>query len=253
MALGAPDDPLEVSSAHRETDARLANLIEEVRRQADSFVFLMGGASDMDTSRHRQALDMLGALTALARDGYRLAVGDGGTHAGIMEAAGLARRASGNRFLLVGVAPAIDVPPHGATPLDPNHSHIVTVAHPSVTQPDAWGSETETMYWLFARMSEGRPSVAVLVNGGDIALKEVLANVTAGRPTFVLDGSGRAADAIARLVKGEALADEVAELGVRAQAMGVFARPTLFRVLPLSAGADGLRHAIVEIIGRPTR
>jgi hypothetical protein len=197
---------------------------------------------------------MLDALNSLALDGYRLAVGDGGTKAGIMEAAGLARRRSGNRFPLIGVAPAIDVPPHGAVPLDPNHSHIVTVADPSVSQPEAWGTETETMYWLFARMSEGRPSVAVLVNGGGIALKEVLANVMAVRPTIVIEGSGRAADAIASLAKGSALEDEVADdLGAKAQAMGLLRRPELFRVLPIDAGADGLRNAIVEIIGGPTR
>ena len=203
-----------MSTTAPESDARLADLIAEIRGLADRFVFLVGGASEMDAERYRLAVAMLRRIRhRSALDGYRLAVGDGGTKAGIMEAAGLARRRSGNRFPLVGVAPAIDVPPRGSTPLDPNHSHIVTVADPSVTAPEAWGTETGIMYWLFGRLSEGRPSVAVLVNGGGVALKEVVANVEAGRPLIVLEGSGRAADAIASLAKGATPAHDVAEFG----------------------------------------
>jgi hypothetical protein len=95
--------------------------------------------------------------------------------------------------------------------------------------------------------------VAVLVNGGGVALKEVLANVTASRPIIVLEGSGRAADAVASLVKGTVPDDELAELGAKAQAMGVLGRPELFHLLPLDAGASGLRTAIVEIVGPPSR
>ena len=252
MVTATPDDPLEVSTTAPESDARLADLIAEIRGLADRFVFLVGGASEMDAERYRLAVAMLDAFTSLALDGYRLAVGDGGTKAGIMEAAGLARRRSGNRFPLVGVAPAIDVPPRGSTPLDPNHSHIVTVADPSVTTPEAWGTETGIMYWLFGRLSEGRPSVAVLVDGGGVALKEVVANVEAGRPLIVLEGSGRAADAIASLAKGATPAHDVAELGRMAQAMGALARPELLHVLPIDAGATGLRSAMLEIIGEDT-
>ena len=44
-----------------------------------------------------------------------------------------------------------------------------------------WGSETDTMYWLFARLTSDRPSVTIVANGGGITLKEVAANVQAGR------------------------------------------------------------------------
>src|ERR687892_480757 len=110
MIIATPDKPLEVSSEAPESDVRLAELIAEIRSQADRFVFLAGGAANMDAERYRLAVAMLDALASLALDGHRLAVGDGGTRAGIMEAAGLARRRSGSRFPLVGVAPAIDVP-----------------------------------------------------------------------------------------------------------------------------------------------
>jgi hypothetical protein len=250
MDLAMPIEPLEVLSVAPESNAKLTELVADIRGRADRFVFLCGGAANMDTERYQATLAMFDALAQLPLDGYRLAVGDGGTRVGIMAAAGEARRASGNKFVLIGVAPAVDVPPRGTTPTDPNHSHIVTVADPSAPAVDAWGTETDTMYWLFARIAAGRPSVAVLVNGGKIALKEVQANVEAGRVVITVEGSGRAADALACLMKGRAAVDnEAADLCRYAQSLGLPGHPELFRVLPLAAGAKGLRDAIVDVIG----
>lgn len=251
MGVVAPRAPLEVSSLAPESNESLAALVAEIRRDADAFVFLAGGASNLDAVHHQPALRTLDALAVLAREGYRFAVGDGGTQAGIMEMAGNARRASGNRFALVGVAPAVDVPPRGRTPLDPNHSHIVTVANPAAPSAEAWGTETETMYWLFSQLAAARPSLAVLINGGRIALKEVLANVDAGRRIVVVEGSGRAADAVASLLTETAGMDpEIAELRSYAQSLGLPGRRELFRVSPVRSGAGGLREAIVEVFGR---
>jgi hypothetical protein len=248
MGLASLEEPLEVSSVAPESNPKLADLVAEIRQQASCFVFLTGGASKMEP-RDAPALAMFDALTTLARDGYLLAVGDGGTQAGIMEAAGKARRASGNRFALIGVAPTVEVPPRGDTPLDPNHSHIVTVTDPAARKGDAWGSETDTMFWLFARLAEGRPSVGVLVNGGRITLKEVAATVAAGRPLIVVDGSGRAADAVACLVKGVAPSASVADLYQHAQSLSLPGRRDSFHLLPISAGAGGLHDAIAGILG----
>jgi hypothetical protein len=245
-----PIEPLEVSSVAPESNTKLAELVVDIRSRADRFVFLCGGAANMDTERYQPALAMFDALAQLPLEGYRIAVGDGGTGVGIMAAAGRARRASGNRFVLVGVAPAGDVPPRGTTPTDPNHSHIVTVADPSAPAVDAWGTETETMYWLFARIAAGRPSVAVLVNGGKIALKEVQANVEAGRAVIAVEGSGRAADALSALVRGMAPDDsETADLCRTAESLGLPGHPELFRLVPVAAGAKGLRDAIVDVVG----
>lgn len=248
---GAPR-VIEVSSVAPESDAALAALVTEIRNQADMFVFLSGGASKMQDEHQRQLLAMFQAVALLARDGRRIAVGDGGTRAGIMAAAGLARRASGGAFPLIGVAPATEIPPRGQTPIDPNHSHIVAVRNPAAPASDAWGSETDTMYWLFARLAEGRPSVAVVANGGGITLQEVAANVQAGRPMVVVEGSGRAADALISLLRGARPADsEVADLRERAEKAGLTRRPELFRIVSLESGAAGLRQAIADALERP--
>jgi len=127
---------------------------------------------------------------------------DGGTQAGVMAIMGQAVAEQQRRSTLLGVAPAGSVTYPGkstkmsgneAAPLDPNHSHFVLV------ETDEWGGETETMYELAKTLSAGRPSVAVLINGGPIAKREVLYNVRQRRSIIVIESSGRLADEIARL------------------------------------------------------
>jgi hypothetical protein len=238
---------LSASSVDPDKNAQLSSLIAEIRKQADAFVFLSGGASKMGAEDQRQLLAMFDALTLIVKSGRRIAVGDGGTQAGIMEAAGHARRASGGAFPLVGVAPAREVPPRGKTPLDPNHSHVVAVDNPSAPAQDSWGSETETMYWLFGKLAEGRPSVTIVANGGGITLTEVEANVRAGRRMILIEGSGRAANALVALLRKTPVVDaEVIGLRERAERAALTRRPELFQIVPLQRGAPGLRDAITE-------
>ncbi len=241
---------LEVSSVAPEKNAQLSALIAEIRSEADAFVILSGGASRMSEDHQRQLLAMFEALSLVAKGGHRIAVGDGGTQAGIMEAAGHARRKSGNAFPLIGVAPLREIPPRGKTPLDPNHSHVVAVDNPSAPAQDSWGSETETMYWLFAKLAEGRPSVTIVANGGGITLTEVESNVRAGRPIILIEGSGRAADALVSLLRKTQVSDaEIVNLRERAEKVGLTRRPELFRIVPMQAGAPGLHDAIAAVIG----
>lgn len=247
---GAPSPVvLQVSSVAPGTNPQLSALVDEVRRQADAFVFLCGGASRMAEAQQRQLLSMFRGLQLLAA-GRRIAVGDGGTQAGIMEASGRARRESGNAFLLLGVTPANEIPPRGSTAIDPNHSHIVAVTNPSAPPRDSWGSETETMYWLFNTLSAGRPSVTIVANGGGIVLAEVAANVKAGRRMLLIKGSGRAADALISLLERTTPTDdEVLQLRGRAEAAGLVRRPELFQIVPMASGAEGLRDALANALG----
>jgi hypothetical protein len=241
---------LEVSSVAPEKNAQLLSLIAEIRSEADAFVILSGGASRMSENQQRQLMVMFDALSLAAKGGRRIAVGDGGTQAGIMEAAGQVRIKSGNAFPLIGVAPLREIPPRGRTPVDPNHSHIVAVDNPSVSTQDSWGSETDTMYWLFDKLAEGRPSVAIVANGGGITLTEVESNVRAGRRIVLIEGSGRAADALVSLLRKTEVSDaEIVSLRERAEKAGLTRRPELFQIVPMKAGAPGLRDAIADVIG----
>jgi hypothetical protein len=169
--------------------------------QPGSLIMIAGGAARMDERDHLN-------LTRLFTDGiahiaatYNALVIDGGTQSGVMDLMGQGVAKQQQRPVLLGISPAGKVTYPGKTghrvgrdevPLDPNHSHFVLV------ETNEWGGETETMYELANVFSEGCPSVAILINGGDIAKNEVLYNVRQRRSILVIEGSGRFADEIAR-------------------------------------------------------
>lgn len=170
-------------------------------------ILITGGASNMEKVVHPN-------LQRLFTDGLAHAAGaldaliiDGGTDAGVMALIGQGAAKQQHKPTLLGISPAGKVTYPGKTaekpdsdigPLDPNHSYFVLV------DTDEWGGETEIMYALAKSFSAGRPSVAVLVNGGAIAKNEVLYNVRQQRPIIVIEGSGRLADEIAGIRRGQA-------------------------------------------------
>lgn len=182
--------------------------------QLKALIMIAGGASNLDT---RTSLE----LSPLFRDGIASVAAsldaliiDGGTQAGVMELMGLGVAQQHHKATLLGVAPAGSITYPGKptsktrnkkVPLDPNHSHFVLV------ESDVWGGETETMYALAHVLCQGRPSVAMLIDGGAISKSEVLHNVRQKRPTIIIEGSGRFADEIARTLheKPPSLSDPV--------------------------------------------
>src|SRR5690606_5607340 len=154
--------------------------------------------------------------------------------------------------------PAREVPPRGATPVDPHHSHIVAVDDPAWPSAEsAWGAETAAMFTVFAQLSAGRAAVALLANGGAIALDEVARHVRAGRRVIVLAGTGRAADAIAHGLGrrgGAGGVDEadggggpdVVALMREVERRQILASPDAFVVVPVEDGPDALAEAMLE-------
>jgi len=98
----------------------------------------------------------------------------------------------------VAVAALVSYPGHpgGEAPLEPNHSHFV------LTAGRQWGDETATMYALAAALARDCPSLAVFAGGGEIALREMQANVAQGRAMLLLAGSGRTTDAVLAAAAG---------------------------------------------------
>ncbi len=256
--------PLFVQVAAEDVSASVAldHLVADVRAQADAFVFLSGGASKIPAASKRRVLELIeGSLTRLAASGLRFAVGDGGTRAGVMEAAGIARRSSGNAFPLVGVAPAPQITATGEpgkTPIDPNHTVVVGVrndgwiaARREAEEPvdDYWGSEVPAMFRLFARLADGRPSVALVANGGRVTLEEMRHHLDAVRPIVLVAGSGRAADAVIAVLRDVAPADDEArDLMRRARALGLGSVPGLYRVFELPDGPQALADTLAGIL-----
>ena len=167
-----------------------------------NLIMVTGGAALMENTASSHMTDLFTHVIAQFAATSNALIIDGGTQAGVMELMGLGIATQQYRSPLLGVAPArlVIYPGQPDTveqkervPLDPNHSHFVLV------ETEKWGGETATMYELAQLFSQGHPSVAIIVNGGTIVIQEALYNVRQKRPIIVLQGSGRAADDIARL------------------------------------------------------
>jgi hypothetical protein len=247
-----PPRIVQVGAAQIDDDPAVAALVREMRAEADAFVFLSGGASKMSSESERALLDLFDGLTTLAAEGVRFGVGDGGTQAGIMQAAGNARAKSSAAFPLLGISPAREIPPQGTTPVDPNHSAIIAVDNPDWDGANGYfGSETAAMYKVFAKLAEGKGSVAVVANGGGITLTEVDENIRAGRPIVLVSGSGRAADAMRSILDGRATVDDgEAELRQKAEALNLRRRPDLFHTFTLSDGPNQFARTLRSLMSR---
>lgn len=181
-----------------ETDAALiidALNLPKCRR----LLMLSGGANNMAPDKMSRLIELFTAIgRVIVQNG--ITVIDGGTESGVMKLMGEALgRAGRTRTAHIGVLPAhVPMADDGTTAedmLEPNHSNFVLV------EGDEWGSEVEQMYHLAAYLSQQTPSVALLVNGGEIALREIELNVEQGREIMVLAGSGRLADDIAQSIR----------------------------------------------------
>ena len=76
-------------------------------------------------------------------------------------------------------------------------------------------------------------------------MTEVEFNVRARRPIILIEGSGRAADALVSLLRKTPVSDpDIVGLRERAEKAGLTRRPELFTIVPLQGGAPSLRDAI---------
>ncbi|MBD0364287.1 MAG: hypothetical protein ICV55_16205 [Coleofasciculus sp. C3-bin4] len=179
---------------------------------------LVGGASGIgkaDMSRLQRLF--VEAIAPIAQE-LGVAVVDGGTDAGIMRFIGQARTEIGGTFPLIGVAaigtvilPENPPPFPDAAPLESNHTHFVFVPGSN------WGDESPWLAHIASLLSEGFPSVTVVVNGGEITFKDVSYSVQADRPVVTLDGTGRTADKLAAALRGEATDGRATQLAASGQ------------------------------------
>jgi hypothetical protein len=195
-------------------------------------IALVGGAGSVDEA----TLERLRAIFAsLVPTVERLGatVVDGGTDAGVMRLLGSERAASSASFPLVGVV----VASLADEATEPNHTHFVLVPG------ERWGDETPWLARVAGVLAGDGPSLTLLVNGGEIALRDAAASVAERRPVLVVVGSGRTADTIARDVRrrtGDADTQELVTSG-------------LMRTVEFRGGSGATVAAAVEELLESTR
>lgn len=170
---------------------------------------VIGGASNMSLDSKKLVFQIFTKVLAPIAEAYGITVFDGGTEAGVIQMMGKARHANGGSFNLVGVAPKekVNLPGYsfkanvGAkdtnrTNLEEHHTHFALI--PGAT----WGSESPWLAQLASISAGYHPSITILINGGKISLTDLRLNLSTGRHTIIIAGSGRLADEIANTING---------------------------------------------------
>jgi SLOG in TRPM, prokaryote len=164
---------------------------------------LVGGAGGMMPDHLAGMAEAMKPLVP-ALDRWGAAMVDGGTDSGVMQVMGHARDSAGASFPLVGVAAEGTVivpgrlPAPDAAALEPHHTQVILVPG------DAWGDESPWLSRVATAIAGGRPSLTLVVNGGQITYDDIGYSLRAGRPVIILAGTGRTADAIAAATHGDA-------------------------------------------------
>ncbi len=166
---------------------------------------LVGGAAGMSPATRRQVEALFATTVVPTLEVLGAAVVDGGTDAGIMAAMGSGHRSCAATFPLIGV-----VTKRGTNRLEPNHSHILVVPGQS------WGDEVPWLAAVATLIASGAPSVTLLINGGDIAWRDVGESLARSRPVIALVGTGRTADALGTAIDraGHETSDHFAASGL---------------------------------------
>ncbi len=186
------------TAVRADPDADPRNIVNALNLASPpGLLMLAGGAGKMSGEQLSKITPFIDAASE-AVISLGITVIDGGTNVGVMALMGSSLERSGGSVTHIGVLPAYAEAgsgQRGEEILDPHHTHFVLV------ESDRWGRETRLMYRLAELLSGRIPSLALLVDGGKIALDEVVWNVYQKREIVVVSGSGRIADDIATAVK----------------------------------------------------
>ena len=170
---------------------------------------LIGGADYLNERRSAALKQLFAQVLAPLAQELGLYVVDGGTDAGVMRLMGQARQAIGGSFPLIGVAPNELVLMPGETSLNPDAAPLeIHHTHCLLVPGTEWGAESAWIAATASVLAGSQPSATVLVNGGNVAWKDALCSVEAGRPLWVMLGSGRTADQIAMALQGSRVKDD---------------------------------------------
>ncbi|MDX2240094.1 MAG: hypothetical protein NW224_05355 [Leptolyngbyaceae cyanobacterium bins.302] len=175
---------------------------------------IVGGASGLAVDDMEQLRSLFQNVLCSFADSFDFAVIDGGTDAGVMRLIGQSRSATGRKFPLLGVVvqakailPNTPAPTDDAATLEAHHTHFMLVPG------SKWGDESDWIAKVATVLSNGKPSLTLLINGGEIALRQDVPNsIEQARPVLIISGSGRSADRLADAINGKTSDPEVQNL-----------------------------------------
>jgi DNA-binding XRE family transcriptional regulator len=209
-------------------------------RHAHPILVLIGGADEMSEADMVRLRPLFMEVLAPLAESLSVCVVDGGTESGVMRLMGQARTKTDATFPLIGVAargtvalPETPLPRPDAARLEPNHTHFVLVPG------SEWGDDSPWLVRVASVLAKGAPSVTVVVNGGEHTWTDMVQSVEAGRQVIAVSGTGRAADTVAGVLRGE-VAD-----GLLVKDLAVSG---LLQAVDLASGVDALTEAIGQML-----
>jgi len=218
-----------------------ADLVRALGLSAGSPVILViGGAGGLDDAMIPPLVRLFERGLLRAASAAEATILDGGTDSGVIRAVGQAKAATGLSAHLVGVAPALKVtypsddrPTKGTTDLEPNHDGVI------LARAADYGGETPLLFEVLDVLMASQPAVAVVANGGDVTLAELILAAKRRIPIVAISGSGGKADELL-----SAAADESAEgpLADVAAAVDISA-------ISLDADPSDLQRRLTRILG----
>lgn len=183
--------------------APVSQVISALGLQSPGGLLLMiGNVSPLDKEIELQLIQLFSRGLARAAADATAAIVTGGRSSGIAAITGRGVADRGHKSPLIGAAPAgkvsypggpADGSIAGGEALESNHSHFVLV------EGNEWDEATDTMFELTSALAANKQVVTVLVNGDDLAKKQILQSVRRGWPIVVIRGSGGLADEIGDL------------------------------------------------------
>jgi hypothetical protein len=164
---------------------------------------LVGGADKLE-QRFTSIINEITYLIVQTVNSVKGIIIDGGTTSGIMNSIGQSYARGVNQFPLVGVTveklvfstrnPMDEKQFISSSTgnireyLEPNHTHFFLVPGSN------WGDESPWISKIATELSGQKPSVTVLINGGDISRKDIENSLRYRRPVIVIRGTGRLAN-----------------------------------------------------------
>jgi len=158
-------------------------------------IVIVGGAGGMDADAIARVQAFFENHLVPFAMKKNAAIIDGGTDSGVMASIGRARKLTGSNFPLVGII-ARDVDTI-MTMLEPHHTHFI------FGPGSNWGDEVEWIAASASALSGSQASIAILINGGQIAWNDARLNIQYGRQVLIAEGTGRTADVIATTSTGK--------------------------------------------------
>jgi hypothetical protein len=163
--------------------------------QEQPVIVIVGGAGGMDADAIARVQTFFENHLAPFAMKKNAAIIDGGTDSGVMTAIGRAHKLHRGAFPLIGVI-ARDI--DGIMDiLEPHHTHFIFC--PGIN----WGDDSEWIAAAASALSGSLPSIAILINGGQITWEDARLNIKYDRQVLIAEGTGRTADVIATTSTGK--------------------------------------------------